>query len=259
MTYETITVKLQGGVAVVTLNRPPANRLSPGSYEELYGAFIGLSRDDAVGAIVLAGAGEESFAAGLDVKEVVGKSVAWAVDFGKKVMLTMETIANIEKPTIAALHGLIIGGGCELALLCDMRIAADNTLFCFPEVPAGVIPGSGGTQRLPRLIGPARAKEMIFTGEPVAADEAWRIGLVSKVVPRARLMEESLGLAAKLAARPRIAIGLAKRAINSAMTTDLPTGLCLESDCFAIAYASEDGREGLQAVVEEREPEYTGR
>lgn len=259
MFCETLSLERDGNVAMITMNRPPANRLNVKSYEDLNTVFTELSKDETVGAIVLTGAGEESFAAGLDVKEVVGNSVAWINNLGKNVLMTMETIANIDKPTVAALFGFIIGGGCELALVCDLRIAADNTMFAFPEVPAGVIPGSGGTQRLPRLIGMARAKEMIFIGEPVAADEAYRIGFVNRVVPRNSLMEESINLAKKLAARPRIAIGLAKKAINSAMNTNLPTGLCLESDCFTIAYASEDGREGLQAIVEERKPKYTGR
>jgi enoyl-CoA hydratase len=259
MAYETLLIEKEGSVAIVKLNRPPVNSLSVKSYEEICDLFAQLAKDESVGAIVVTGAGDKAFGAGLDVKDVAGKSVTGCLEFTKQSRVAMEVIQNIEKPTVAAVFGFTLGGGCEVALACDLRIAATDAVLGLPEITLGIMPGSGGTQRLPRLIGVARAKELLFTGDTVNAEEAYRIGLVNRVVAREKLMEEAMALAKKLASRPRVAMGLIKSAINTGMSMDLSSGISLELESFAIAYSSEDGREGLQAFSEKRKPIFKGK
>jgi enoyl-CoA hydratase len=259
MTYEYLLIEREEGVAVVTLNRPPANPLNAQVYGEFYEAFCELEKDDTVGAVVLTSSGEKIFTAGLDVKEVAGKSIPDYMAFGKFSRMCVDKIAAVEKPTIAALFGFVLGGALELALACDLRIATPDAKIGCPEVNLGIIPGSGGTQRLPRLVGVGKAKELLFTGDTVSGDEALRIGLVNKVVPRESLLDEAKALAKKLAAKPRVAMRLLKTAIDAGMNVDLPTGITIEGECFLVAYVSEDGREGFQAFIEKRKPEFKGR
>jgi enoyl-CoA hydratase len=259
MAYQYLLIEKEAGVAVVTLNRPPANPLNAQVYDELYDAFCGLERDDAVGAIVLTSSGEKIFTAGLDVKEVAGKSVPDYLTFGKETRKCVDKIAGVEKPTIAAVFGYVLGGALELALACDLRISTPDAKIGCPEVNLGVIPGSGGTQRLPRLIGVGKAKELLFTGDTVSGDEAFRIGLVNKVAAREGLLDEAKALAKKLADKPRVALRLLKSAIDAGMNADLPTGITIEGECFLAAYVSEDGREGFQSFIEKRKPVFKGR
>jgi enoyl-CoA hydratase len=260
MGYETIILEKEAPVGIIKLNRPPVNPLSVKSYLELYDAVSELEKDENIGAIIITGNGEKAFAAGLDVKDVMGKSAVETLDFlWSAPRKTFDKLTGIEKPTIAAIFGLALGGGCEVALCCDLRIASEDAVIGLPEINLGIMPGSGATQRLPRLIGVTKAKEMLFTGDTINAQEAYRIGLVNKVVPREKLMEEAMTLAKKLAAKPRAAMGLIKRCIDNGLNMDLPSGLTLEMDCFAIAFTSEDGREGINAFVEKRKPVFKGK
>jgi enoyl-CoA hydratase len=259
MAYETLIVEKEAGIAIVKLNRPPVNSLNTRAYSELYDAFCDLEKDESVGAIVLTGAGEKAFAAGLDVKEVAGKSIPDYFVFGKVSRGCLDKVANIQKPTIAAVFGFVFGGGCELALACDLRIASSDASIGCPEINLGIIPGSGGTQRLPRLIGVAKAKELLFMGDAVSGEEAYRIGLVNKVVAKEALLEEAKAWAKKLASKPRVAMGLLKHAVDCGMNMDLPSAITFETDCFVVTYVSEDGREGFQAFVEKRKPNYRGK
>jgi enoyl-CoA hydratase len=199
MDYETLLVEKEGDIAVVRLNRPPVNSLNVKAYKDIYDAFCDLEKDESVKAVILTATGEKAFAAGLDVKEVAGKSIPDYFAFGRISRMCLDKVAGIEKPTIAAVFGFVFGGGCELALACDLRIAANDTSIGCPEINLGIIPGSGGTQRLPRLIGVAKAKELLFMGDTVSGEEACRIGLVNKVVARDVLLEEAKTWARKLA------------------------------------------------------------
>jgi enoyl-CoA hydratase len=260
MGYETLILEKQGPIALIKMNRPPVNALNIKLYMELYDMLCELEADDSVGAIVITGAGEKAFAAGLDVKDVANKSVAETLDFENNVpKKCFEKLTGIAKPTIAAVFGLALGGGSEVALCCDLRIASSDATFGLPEINLGIMPGSGATQRLPRLVGTSKAKELMFTGDTIGAEEAYRIGLVNKVVPREKLMEEAMALANKLAAKPRVALALIKQCVDNGMNMDLPSGLTLERNSFVIAYASEDGREGINAFIEKRKPGFKGK
>jgi enoyl-CoA hydratase len=260
MGYETLILEKQGPIALIKMNRPPVNALNIRLYLEMYDMLCELETDDSVAAIVITGAGEKAFAAGLDVKDVANKSVAGILDFQNDVpKKCFEKLTGIAKPTIAAVFGLALGGGSEVALCCDLRIASSDATFGLPEINLGIMPGSGATQRLPRLVGTSKAKELMFTGDTIGAEEAYRIGLVNKVVPREKLMEEAMALANKLAAKPRVALALIKQCVDNGMNMDLPSGLTLERNSFVIAYASEDGREGINAFIEKRKPGFKGK
>lgn len=259
MAYETLIVEKEDGIAIVKLNRPPVNSLNAKAYSDIYEAFCELEKDDAVGAIVVTGSGEKAFAAGLDVKEVAGKTIPDYFAFGKISRGCLDKVAGIHKPTIAAVFGFVFGGGCELALACDLRIASTDASIGCPEINLGIIPGSGGTQRLPRLLGVAKAKELLFAGKTVSGEEAYRIGLVNKVVSKETLLEEAKTWAKELASKPKVAMALLKQAIDDGMAMDLATGLNFENDCFALTYVSEDGREGFQAFIEKRKPTFKGK
>jgi enoyl-CoA hydratase len=206
--------------------------------------------------VIITGAGEKAFAAGLDVKEVEGKTVTDMKDFQAFSRDASAQVAAIEKPVIAALSGLALGGGLELALCCDLRIAAEGTRFGQPEVTLGIIPGGGGTQRLPRLIGAARAKELFFTGAMIDAQTALEMGLVNKIVPADKLMEEAVALATTIATMPAVALKMIKQAVDHGINMDLNSALIYEGESFMLSYTSEDGREGLRAFVEKRKPSY---
>ncbi len=259
MAYETLLIEKDEAVAIIKLNRPPVNSLNVKAYTELYNAFDELEKDESVRAIVLTAAGEKAFAAGLDVKEVAGKSVPDYYAFGRISRGCADKIAGMSKPTIAAVFGFVFGGGCELALCCDLRIASPDANIGCPEINLGIIPGCGGTQKLPRLIGVAKAKELLFMGETVSGDEAYRIGLVNKVVAKEALLDEAKAWAKKLAAKPRVALSVLKSAIDNGMSMDLATAITFENECFVTTYLSEDGREGFQAFIEKRKPVFKGK
>lgn len=260
MGYETLIIERDENVGIIKLNRPPVNPLNTQTYLELHDAICELDSDEAVGAIIITGNGDKAFAAGLDIKDVMGKSVVDILDFcWKGPRKTFDKLTGIDKPTIAAVFGLALGGGCEIALCCDLRIASEDAVFGLPEITLGIMPGSGGTQRLPRLVGVAKAKEMLFTGENINAAEAYRIGLANKVVPKDKLMEEAKALAKKLASRPRAALALIKKCVDNGLNSDLASGVTMEMNAFSIAFTSEDGREGINAFTEKRKPVFKGK
>ena len=261
MGYETLIYEKREGVGIVTLNRPDRlNALSFKLKEEVSALFVEMEKDDEVRVVILTG-GEKAFSAGADIKERSQIQLSQSEFYfaQKKSQALYNQIEEFQKPVIAAISGVAVGGGCELALACDLRIASETARFGFPEVKLGVIPAAGGTQRLPRLVGATRAKEIIFTGEPIDAHEACRLGLVNKVVPVDRVMEEAMALALKLAQNPPLSLKYAKRAINVGSQLDMASALDYEVHCAAIPYASEDRQEGMRAFVEKRKPVFHGK
>jgi len=256
MAYETIVLEIKDKVALLTLNRPPMNPLNRRMYEELAAAAAELNDDQEVKVVVITGGGAKAFGAGLDVTDVEGKSMVEIMDFLACCGEAYAKVAAIGKPVIAAINGLALGGGLELALRCDLRIASEKALFGQPEVNLGIIPGGGATQYLPRLIGAARAKEIFFTGRTFKADEAVALGLVNRMVPHDTLMEDVMALASSLAAKPAVALRMIKQSVDHGLNMDLGSALTYEKECFALSFMSGDGREGLRAFVEKRKPNY---
>lgn len=259
MEYETLLVEKEENIALIKLNRPPVNSLNAKVYTEIYEAVCELEKDQSVKAIIITGTGAKAFAAGLDVKEVAGKTIPDYFAFQRISRMCLDKVASVDKPTIAAVFGFVLGGGCELALACDLRIAASDASIGCPEVNLGIIPGSGGTQRLPRLVGISKAKELLFMGDSVSGDEAYRIGLVNKVVPKEALLDEAKAWAKKLAAKPKVALSVLKNAIDNGINLDLHSAVSYENDCSVVTYVSEDGREGFKAFIEKRKPEFKDR
>jgi enoyl-CoA hydratase len=256
MEYRAILVKTEGPVAVVTLNRPEAlNALNTTLMDELSSAFDAFEADDAVRCIVITGS-EKAFAAGADITEMAGKTYASAYkeDFITK---NWERVTRARKPVIAAVAGFALGGGCELAMMCDIVLAADNAKFGQPEINLGIGPGAGGTQRLTRAIGKAKAMEMCLTGRMMDAAEAERSGLVARVVPLAELMTEAMKAANKIASLSMPAAMMVKDCVNRAFETTLSEGVHFERRIFQAMFATDDQKEGMAAFVEKRKPGFT--
>ncbi len=244
-------------VALLRFNRPKQlNALNAKVMDELCGALEALDRDDAIRCMVVTG-DERAFAAGADIGEM---ATATPIDMlrGNRIA-QWDRVRRISKPVIAAVAGWCLGGGCELAMALDLIVAAESARFGQPEINLGVIPGAGGTQRLPRAVGKSVAMEMILTGEPIDAREAHRLGLVSRVVPNELLVEDALALAAKIASKSPLALRLAKEAVNAAFEMSLTDALAHERRLFYLLFASEDQKEGMAAFLEKREPDFTGR
>jgi enoyl-CoA hydratase len=251
--FEYIIVERNGGVGIVTLNRPKMlNALSFGVFREIAAAMDDLEADDNIGCILLTGS-EKAFAAGADIKEMQPKTFIdmFASDF---TAIGGDRVARCRKPTIAAVSGYALGGGCELAMMCDIVICSDTAKFGQPEITLGTIPGIGGTQRLTRAIGKSKAMDLCLTGRMMDAAEAERSGLVSRVVPAGQLMEEAMGIAVKIASMSQPATAMAKSAINRAFETPLAEGLGVERDLFHATFALEDRAEGMAAFIEKRKP-----
>jgi enoyl-CoA hydratase len=256
--YETLIVEIEDHVAQIRLNRPEAlNALNSQILGELSAALMDLDANKKVRAIVLTGS-EKAFAAGADVKEMSQKSF---VDMYVKDMYTTETngILRCRKPVIAAVAGYCLGGGCELAMMCDFILAADNARFGQPEINLGIIPGMGGTQRLTRLVGKSKAMEMCLTGRFMEAEEAERAGLVSRVVPAKDLLNEAMAVAAKIAEKSPIAVRAAKESVNRSYEMTLREGVLFERRLFFGLFATEDQTEGMAAFLEKREPQFRGK
>ncbi len=255
MAYENIEVETQGHVGIVRLNRPKAmNALCAALVSELGLALDEFEADDTIGAIVLTGS-DKAFAAGADIKEMADKTYigAYMEDF---ITVGWERVTTCRKPVIAAVAGYALGGGCELAMMCDFIIAADNAKFGQPEITLGTIPGAGGTQRLPRFVGKAKAMEMVLTGRMMNADEAERSGLVSRVVPLDDLMDDAIKTADTIAGMSRPITYLAKESINRAFETTLAEGVRFERRAFHSTFASDDQKEGMAAFIEKRQPNF---
>ena len=245
-----ITVDVEDGVATILLNRPPMNALCLQMQQEIAQAARDLGARSDVGAVILYG-GPKLFAAGADVKEMETMSYQDMVRASGDLQGAFSAVARIPQPTIAAVTGYALGGGCELAMCCDLRVAADDAQLGQPEILLGIIPGAGGTQRLPRLVGVARAKEIIFTGRFVKADEALSIGLVNQVVPAADTYAAAQKLAARLVRGPALALRAAKEAVDRGTESDLETGLAIERQQFAALFATEDRAIGMASFVAE--------
>lgn len=255
-----LLIRREGAAAVLMLNRPEArNALNEDVLRLLLHAAGAAAEDDSVRALVITGAGDRAFCAGADIRGMRTMTEAEArrwTELGHDVFRAVETL---NKPVIAAVNGMAVGGGCELALACDLRVMAEGAQLGQPEIKLGLIPGWGGTQRLPRLAGMALAKEMVLTGRPVGAPEALRAGLINRVTPADRVLPEALQLAAEFDALPPLAVAYAKQAMNVGRDLDLQGALAVEINLFMHAFASEDRAEGLAAFLEKRPPHFRGR
>ena len=258
MSFQSIIVEKRGRVGLIRLNRPQAlNALSAALMAELGRALDDLEADDAVGAIVLTGS-DKAFAAGADIKEMKDRDYidVYRADF---VTRGWERAAQCRKPVIAAVAGFALGGGCELAMMCDIIIAAENAEFGQPEILLGTLPGAGGTQRLPRFIGKSKAMELCLTGRRMGAAEAERVGLVSRVVPTEQLLDEAINVAERIAGLSLPAVMMAKESVNRAFETTLAEGLRFERRLFHASFATADQKEGMAAFAEKRPPKFRNR
>jgi enoyl-CoA hydratase/carnithine racemase len=255
--FEQIVVTAEAGIATVTLNRPERyNALGSRIVDELGEALESIEGAGEVRAMVLTGAGDKAFCSGVDLKERAEMDADGRWSHNRALGTFAERFARLQVPTIAALNGLAFGGGLEIALACDFRVAAEGARFALPEVGIGIVPGAGGTQRLPRLIGATKAKELILTGRRISAEDALDMGLVSKVVPRSSLMEEARSLAEEIASNSPLAVAYAKAAVDLASETTIEQGLRYETAAIRATLTSEDYKIGLAAFAEKRTPEF---
>ena len=258
MSNQNILVETRGAVGLITLNRPKAlNALCDALVREMGAALDAFEADDTIGAVVITGS-DKAFAAGADIKEMSGRSYmdVYLADF---ITVGWERVTTCRKPIVAAVAGYALGGGCELAMMCDTIIAADTAKFGQPEITLGVIPGAGGTQRLTRFVGKAKAMDMVLTGRMMDAAEAERSGLVSRVVPAGKLFDEALAVAGRIGEMSRPAVMIAKEAVNRAYETTLAEGVRFERRVFHSLFATEDQKEGMAAFVEKRKPVFKNR
>ncbi len=258
--YKTLIYEKKDNIGVLTINRPEKlNALSNELIEELGMLLDAVEADQEIRVLVMTGAGDKAFVAGADIQELVDRDAL----VGRKVSRTRQgifsRIENLPIPVIAAVNGYALGGGLELALACSIRISSDRAQFGAPEVKLGIIPGDGGTQRLPRLVGLGRAMEMILTGDFIDAQEAYRIGLVNRIIPHEELMEKAMELSKKIATRPPLAVQYAKEAVNRSQEGDAVSGYVLESYLHALTCTTEDKKEGVQAFLEKRKGAFKGK
>ncbi len=260
MNYNSLIYETDGPIAICTFNRPKAlNALNTEMMDELAHVISIFKDDNNLKVLILTGSGDRAFIAGADIKGMVGRSplsAKWLSEHGTKILRNLETIG---KPSIAAVNGFALGGGCEVAMACSIRLASTNALFGQPEINLGIIPGYGATQRLPRLVGAGRALEIMMTGDPVNAEEAHRIGLVNKVCEPDVLMDEARALAGKLASKSGPAIELILGAVYGGLESGLEAGLTLETEKFALVNSTEDSQEGLGAFIEKRRADFQDR
>ncbi|HUE88915.1 MAG TPA: enoyl-CoA hydratase-related protein [Vicinamibacterales bacterium] len=260
MSFETLLVERDGAVAVVTINRPRVlNALNTQTISEIERVMRDLQQDAAIRAVVLTGAGEKSFVAGADINELATLSPAEGQEHGRRGQAVFDLIEHLGKPVIAAINGFALGGGCELAMACTLRIAADSARFGQPEINLGIIPGYAGSQRLPRLVGKGRALEILLTGDMVGAARAYEIGLVNRVVPAAELLTEARKLAAALASKAPVAARYILEAVNHGMEMPLGDAQFLEGTLFGLVASTDDMKEGTAAFLAKRQPSWRGR
>lgn len=261
MSFENVSVEISEGIGVLTINRPKAlNALNEDTLNEIEAALEQLEGDAAVSAVIITGAGDKSFIAGADIRELSGLDATGGRESALRGQSIFDRIEAFDKPVVAAVNGFCLGGGCELALACHLRVASENARFGQPEVKLGLVPGYGGSQRLPRLVGKGRALEMLLTGEMISAEEAYRIGLANRVVPADQdLMETARELCGSMLKNGPLALRLAIRAVNEGMDLPLERGLELEAALFGLTCGSADGKEGTQAFLEKRKPSFSGK
>ncbi len=260
MEFKNIALSVEGEVGILTINRPKAlNALNVETLNEVQAGIREVKTHPDLKVLIITGAGEKAFGAGADIQEMQGMDSIEALNFSKLGNYTLKMIQDLERPVIAAVNGFALGGGTEIALACDFIYASENAKFGLPEVTLGIFPGFGGTQRLPRLIGKGRAKELIFTGKMISAQEAFQIGIVNRVFPLATLLEETKKVAVQIASNGPVGIRLAKMVVNSGSDLDLTEACSLESYAFGIGFSTEDQKEGMKAFLEKRKPNYKGR
>ncbi|MCL5669842.1 MAG: enoyl-CoA hydratase-related protein [Acidobacteria bacterium] len=259
MSYETLLYEIRAGIAYVTINRPQKlNALNRKVIQELTDCFRNNLEAAEVRGVILTGAGEKAFAAGADINELAALTPTEARETAIRGQALMNMIENLGKPVIAAVNGFALGGGCELAMACTIRIASENVRLGLPEVKLGLVPGYAGTQRLPRLVGKGFALEMILGGEPISAQEAWRIGLVNRVVKASDLMATAENMIQRITVNGPVAIRYALEAVNRGMEMPASKGELLEASLFGLSFATSDMKEGTQAFLEKRQPRFTG-
>ncbi len=258
--FENILYEKKGPIAYVTLNRPKVlNALSQAVFSELKAAFEDVRDDSSVRSVILTGSGDKAFAAGADIGEMSSYSASQAEESTRRAQRVTELIENLGKPVIAAVNGFALGGGCELAMACTFRISSENAKFGQPEVKIGIMPGAGGTQRLPRLIGKGRALQLILSGELISAEEAYRTGLVNEVVPLANLIARAEAILNQINSNAPLGVKFSIDAINKGLDGSVSEGLLIEASLFGVCGGSEDKKEGTSAFLEKRAPKFQGR
>ena len=252
-----LLLEVENGIALLTINRPKSlNALNSETLAELNTCLAELENNEEVKVVILTGSGEKSFVAGADISEMVNATPAEGRKMGLLAKEAFGRLENMPQVTIAAVNGFALGGGCEISMSCDIRVASENAKFAQPECGLGILPGFGGTQRLPRLVGKGRAKELIFTCDMISADEAFRMGLANHVVPQAELIDYCKAMAGRIMKNGPYAVSLAKQAINTGMDTDLDSGLKLEANLFGLSFSTADKMEGMTAFLEKRKEKH---
>ena len=260
MPFDNLLLERDGAIAIITINRPHVlNALNSATLDELRRLVCDLQRDDTVRVVILTGAGEKSFVAGADINELAAQTPVSGREHALAGQQVFDLIENLGKPVIAAINGYALGGGCELAMACTLRLAADTARLCQPEIGLGLLPGYAGTQRLPRLVGKSKAMEMMLTGAPIMADEALRVGLITRVVPAADLMAEARTLAGQLATAAPIAMRYIINAVNAGAEMPFAQACQHEATLFGLVASTEDMREGTAAFLDKRKPQFKGR
>ncbi len=260
MTYSNIMFETTDGISTITFNRPKAlNALNSDLLDELDRALQDISGNEEIRVLVLTGAGEKAFVAGADITELAKLDTLSAKVFINKGLSIINKIAELPIPAIAAVNGFALGGGLEIAMACDFIYASTSARFGQPEINLGLIPGYGGTQRLPRIIGIGRAKELLLTGKMISAEEAYRLGIVNRILAPDALMGEAINIAREMAIKGKVALRAIKQAVNYGLNVDLASGLRIETDAFAVCLASSDAKEGTSAFLEKRKPLFKGR
>lgn len=260
MEFKNILLSFEGEIGILTVHRPKAmNALNMETLQDIQRGIQEVKDHPEMKALIITGSGEKAFVAGADISEMRGMNSIEALNFSKLGHLTLKMLEDLDRPVIAAVNGFALGGGTELALACDFIYASENAKFGQPEVALGIFPGFGGTQRLPRLIGKAKAKELIMTGKHISAREAFELGIVNRVFPQASLMEETQKVALQIAVNGVIAVRLAKMVINAGFNMDLTEACSLESYAFSFGFTTEDQKEGMAAFLERRKPNFKGR
>jgi enoyl-CoA hydratase len=258
--YNNLTVEKADKIATVTINRPKVlNALNRETMTELKDAFEKIAVDPDIDAVIVTGSGDKSFVAGADISQMRDMTTLEARDWGKFAQGVYNLIENLPQPVIAAVNGYALGGGCELAMSCDIRLASEKAKFGQPEVLLGVVPGFAGTQRLPRLIGKGRAKELLFTGDQIDAAEAYRLGLVNKVVPADQLLTVAKEMAKKIMSRGPVAVKLCKAAVNEGLDMDIESGQAYEAEVFGLCFSTADQKEGMTAFIDKRKANFIGK